>query len=102
LLSSRRRAFVFAHCRSLKRGRSGNWLCCHVTGAVNIPHTKLEKHMNELRKANGVVLYCIFGKRTRLAEQTLIEHDIPNVMHLEGGLNGWRQSGFEVRAGWGP
>jgi rhodanese-related sulfurtransferase len=68
-----------------------------VTGAVNIPHTKLEKHMNELRKANGVVLYCIFGKRTRLAEQTLIEHDIPNVMHLEGGLNGWRQSGFEVR-----
>ena len=74
----------------------------HVPGAINIPHTKLQKHIDELRDANGVVLYCIIGKRTRLAEQTLIEQDIPRVMHLEGGLNGWRQSGFEVRTGWGP
>ena len=81
---------------------NGEYRSGHVPGAINIPHTKLEKHMDELREANGVVLYCIFGKRTRLAEQTLIEHDIPNVMHLEGGLNGWRQSGFEVRTGWGP
>ena len=74
----------------------------HVPGAINIPQKKLEKQLDKLADANGVVLYCINGKRTRLAEQTLIENDVPDVFHLEGGLMGWRQGGFKVRTGWGP
>jgi rhodanese-related sulfurtransferase len=74
----------------------------HVPGAINIPHDKLGKQLEKLLGANGVVLYCINGSRTRLAEQTLIENDIPNVFHLEGGLMGWRQGGYAVRTGWGP
>jgi len=74
----------------------------HVPGAVNIPQKKLGKQLDKLADANGVVLYCINGRRTRLAEQTLIENDVPNVVHLEGGLMGWRQGGFKVRTGWGP
>lgn len=74
----------------------------HVPGAINIPQQKLERQLDRLREAKGVVLYCINGRRTRLAEQTLIENDIPNVFHLEGGLMGWRQAGFAVRASWGP
>ena len=74
----------------------------HVPGAINIPHKKLRKQLDKLVDANGVVLYCINGRRTRLAEQTLIENDVANVFHLEGGLIGWRQGGFKVRTGWGP
>ena len=74
----------------------------HVPGAINIPHKKLERQLDKLLDANGVVLYCINGRRTRLAEQTLIENDLPDVFHLEGGLMGWRLGGFEVRTGWGP
>jgi rhodanese-related sulfurtransferase len=74
----------------------------HVPGAINIPQKKLERQLDSLLDANGIVLYCLNGKRTRLAEQTLIENDIPNVFHLEGGLMGWRQGGFEVHTGWGP
>jgi rhodanese-related sulfurtransferase len=74
----------------------------HVPGAINIPHKKLGKQLDKLLNANHVVLYCINGRRTRLAEQTLIENDVPNVFHLEGGLMGWRQGGFKVRTGWGP
>ena len=74
----------------------------HVPGAINIPHHKLGKQLDKLLDANGVVLYCINGSRTRLAEQTLIENDIPNVYHLEGGLMGWRQAGLAVHTGWGP
>ena len=74
----------------------------HVPGAINIPEKKLERKLNRLEGASGVVLYCINGSRTRLAEQTLIEHDVPNVYHLEGGLMGWRQGGFKVKTGWGP
>jgi len=74
----------------------------HVPGAINIPQQKLQRQLDKLLDSNGIVLYCINGRRTRLAEQTLIENDIPNVFHLEGGLMGWRQGGFEVRTGWGP
>ena len=74
----------------------------HVPGAINIPEKKLERKLDRLEGASGVVLYCINGRRTRLAEQTLIEHDVPNVYHLEGGLMGWRQGGFKVKTGWGP
>lgn len=80
----------------------GEYKSGHVPGAINIPQKKLEKQLDKLADANGVVLYCINGRRTRLAEQTLIEHDVPNVFHLEGGLMGWRKGGFEVRTGWGP
>lgn len=75
----------------------------HVAGAINIPYTKVKKHLDELRQAkNGVVLYCTFGTRTRLAEQELLEQGVPNVFHLEGGLGAWRQGGYEIRTGWGP
>ena len=74
----------------------------HVPGAINIPQKKLERQLDKLLDANGVVLYCINGRRTRLAEQTLIENDVDNVFHLEGGLMGWRQGGYKVRTGWGP
>lgn len=75
----------------------------HVAGAINIPYTKLHKRLDELSQAkNGVVLYCTLGTRTRLAEQTLLDNDIPDVFHLEGGLGAWRQGGHEIRTGWGP
>ena len=74
----------------------------HVPGAINIPQKKLDRQLDTLLDASGIVLYCINGRRTRLAEQTLIENDLADVYHLEGGLMGWRQGGFEVRTGWGP
>ena len=80
----------------------GEYKSGHVPGAINIPQKKLARQLDKLNAANSVVLYCIYGRRTRLAEQTLIENDIPDVFHLEGGLMGWRQGGFEVRTGWKP
>ena len=80
----------------------GEYKYAHVHGASNIPQKKLERQLDKLSDANGVVLYCINGSRTRLAEQTLIENDVDNVFHLEGGLFGWRKGGFKVNTGWGP
>jgi rhodanese-related sulfurtransferase len=81
----------------------GEYKSGHIAGAVNIPHTKLDTRVDELRDAkNGVVLYCTLGMRTRLAEQTLLEHDVPNLFHLDGGLGAWRQGGYPIHTGWGP
>jgi len=75
----------------------------HVAGAVNIPFDRMEKHLDELRRAeNGIVLYCTMGKRTQKAEQTLLDHDIQNIYHLAGGLGAWRQGGYPIHVGWGP
>ena len=82
--------------------KSAEYKSGHVPGAINIPHNKLKKQLDKLLDAHGIVLYCSNGRRTRLAEQTLIENDIANVFHLEGGLIGWRQGGYKLRTGWGP
>ncbi len=81
----------------------GEYKSGHVAGAVNIPYDKMDKHLDELSQAkNGVVLYCTQGHRTRQAEQTLLDNDVPNVSHLEGGLGAWRQGGYAIHTGWGP
>jgi len=71
----------------------------HVPGAVNIPHDELVDRLDELRHGNGVVVYCIVGRRTRLAKQTLLENDVENVFHLEGGFGAWMRGGFDVEKG---
>ena len=81
---------------------NGEYKSGHVAGAVNIPYTKIDKHLDELSQAKGVVLYCTLGHRTKEAEQTLLDHDMANVFHLEGGLSAWRQAGYPIHTGWGP
>jgi len=82
---------------------NGEYKSGHVAGAINIPYDKMEKHLDQLTEARrGVVLYCTQGHRTRQAEQTLVEHDLANVFHLEGGLPAWRQAGYPIHTGWGP
>jgi rhodanese-related sulfurtransferase len=75
----------------------------HLAGAINIPHTKVEKRLDELNQGqNGIVLYCTLGHRTRLVERILLDQDVPHVLHLEGGLGAWRQGGHPIHTGWGP
>lgn len=75
----------------------------HVADAISIPHTKRHKRVDEARQAkNGVVLGCSFDTRTRLAGQTLLDHDVPHVFRPEGGLGAGRQGVHEIRTGWGP
>lgn len=82
--------------------KSGEYKSGHVPGAVNIPHDKLDKKLDKLSQADSVVLYCFNGKRTRQAEQTLLDNHFENVFHLEGGLTSWRQHGRKLKTGWGP
>ena len=74
----------------------------HIEGAVNMPYNKIDKHLQELSEAKAVVLYCTLGHRTRVAEQVLLDGDVPNVYHLEGGLFAWQQAGYPIHTGWGP
>lgn len=73
----------------------------HVPGAVNIPHTDLELRVDDLDDSNGIVVYCIVGRRTRDAEHVLLDNGFDNVYHLKGGLGSWLGSGRRVEKGRG-
>lgn len=68
----------------------------HVPGAVNIPHDELADRLGEVDAEHGVVLYCMVGPRARLGEATLRDHRVGGVMHLDGGLAAWRESGLRT------
>ena len=70
-----------------------------VSGAMNIPVAELESHLEAVEQAQMTVLYCMDGRRTRLAEKTLLDHGIANVFHLEGSLPAWVQGGFPIEKG---
>jgi rhodanese-related sulfurtransferase len=77
----------------------------HIPGALNVPSTELKARIEELRNANGVVIYCLNGSRTRQAEPVLYAHDIDNFYHLEGTLQAWLQQKLPyekggVKPGW--
>lgn len=71
----------------------------HVPGAVNIPVEELEERLGGVRSDNGVLVYCINGSRTRLAESILYTHGIENVYHLEGTFYAWIQGKNPVEKG---
>lgn len=68
----------------------------HIPGARNIAPDDLVNRLEEIGAARQTVLYCIVGKRTREAEQILIEHRVPDLRHLDGGFGSWIRSGLEI------
>lgn len=69
----------------------------HIPGAVHIPHTEVAARIGEIRVPEaGVVVYCQKGPRARSAEQTLREHGVERVLHLQDGFSAWQAAGLPV------
>lgn len=71
----------------------------HIPGAINIPVAEIESRLDEFRRDNGVLIYCINGTRTRQAEAVLLGADITNIYHLEGAFYAWIQGKHPVEKG---
>ena len=68
----------------------------HVPGAVNWPVPTVTRHLDEIRQAPKVVLYCNDMRFTRMAEQLLLKSRVTGFSHLEGGLTAWREAGLPL------
>lgn len=68
----------------------------HIPRAINIPHSELDKRLNELRgnMNNEVVVYCESGRRAAIAEGILKQAGFAKIMHLEGDMQAWRKHGL--------
>ena len=70
----------------------------HVPGAVNMPAPTVTKHLDEIRQAPDVVLYCNDRRFTAVAEQLLTKAKVQGFSHLEGGLTAWREQGLPLES----
>lgn len=71
----------------------------HIPGTDElIPFNTVTNSQSKLPqdKDAKIVLYCRSGSMSRRASEDLIKMGYTNVYNLAGGLNAWKQSGYDV------
>ena len=82
--------------RDAKEYREG-----HITGARNIPFSKLKESLTELTqyKEKPVVLVCKMGQHSGAAGKILNTDGFKNVLRLKGGISTWSAEGLPLVKG---
>lgn len=79
-------AFILLDVRSEEEYNAG-----HISGAINISHTNIEKQLPALSryKDQKVIVHCRSGRRAKIAETLLQENGFNHIYHLTGDYNAW-------------
>jgi rhodanese-related sulfurtransferase len=59
----------------------------------------LPYHKSEFDPERRIILHCASGGRSALAAVTLNQMGYPDVAHLDGGFNAWKEAGQAVEGG---
>ncbi len=74
----------------------GEFETVHIPSAENLPLDRLDHHVDRLRELVDtdaeVVLVCRSGNRAHQAQDALVEHGLPRLRILEGGMLAWQAS----------
>lgn len=73
----------------------GEFAAGHFRGAVNIPHTRLGEHLDQLPKDRPIVVNCKSGGRSSRAV-ALLQRRGYDAINVAGGFTAWEQAGHEV------
>lgn len=57
---------------------------------------KFAEQINQLDKNKIVYVYCASGRRSKLAQEMLIEKGFVEVHNVLGGMNAWKDAGHET------
>ncbi len=71
-----------------------------ISDAVTAPRGHLEffvdpessMHNPVFASGKQLILYCASGGRSTLAAKTLVDMGVPNVTHIAGGYDAWREA----------
>jgi glyoxylase-like metal-dependent hydrolase (beta-lactamase superfamily II)/rhodanese-related sulfurtransferase len=76
----------------------------HVPGARLLPRGQLELRVNEdlPDPTRRILTVCEFGRVSTLAAATLRQMGFMRAVALDGGMQGWREAGYPLRAGAAP
>ena len=74
------------------------WADAHLPEARFIPRGLLEHEAaDQLPDRDArIVIHCASGRRSALAAKSLKEMGYTNVANMEGGINAWREKGYET------
>jgi len=78
-----------------------------LEGALHAPYPSIGESLRpggmlrEVAAATGrrIVFFCAFGERSAMAVKAAKDAGLANTMHLEGGIDAWKQAGGPVVAG---
>ncbi|THB75089.1 MAG: rhodanese-like domain-containing protein [Gammaproteobacteria bacterium] len=70
----------------------------HITGAINIPETDLEKRISDLIKfkEKEIIVYCQTGIRTAKSCKVLKDNGFNTISTLSGGLTAWTNENYPI------
>jgi phage shock protein E len=76
----------------------GEWEEAHIPQVKHLPRDLLEYQADEQLpdKDARIVIHCASGGRSALAAKSLKEMDYTDVANMEGGINAWREKGYET------
>ena len=76
----------------------GEWEEAHIPQVKHLPRDLLEYQVDEQlpNKNARIVIHCASGGRCALATKSLKEMGYTNVANMEGGINAWREKGYET------
>lgn len=79
----------------------GDYALSHIAGSKWAARGDLERQIESIApdKRQSIVVTCDTGERSALAAATLGELGYQSVQWLEGGINGWQDSGGEIVEG---
>ena len=74
------------------------WAEAHIPQAKHLPRGLLEHQAaDQLPDRDArIVIHCASGGRSALAAKSLKEMGYTNVANMEGGINAWREKGYET------
>lgn len=71
------------------------WNDFHAPNTTLIPLDELASRVNELPKDQPIVVVCRSGNRSQSGRDILLQAGF-NATSMNGGLNAWRDSGYQV------
>ena len=76
----------------------GEWEEAHIPQVKHLPRDLLEYQADEQlpNKDARIVIHCASGGRSSLAAKFLKEMGYTNVANMKGGINAWREKGYET------
>lgn len=68
----------------------------HIRGSTLIPVQVIETRLNEIPKDRKILVYCRSGRRSSDASNILVNNGFKEIYNMNGGINDWIGSGFDV------
>lgn len=71
----------------------------HIASAENIPLDQIDKHLEQLKGYKTIYVHCRSGARSTQACEKLHQHQLDNMVNVEGGIAAWSSAGFQTIKG---